>query len=124
MVSKKSISIFVSAFLIIGFFFLAIPEKGSSVIIPGGPPCCDILPENECVGGESAFEFCQRDECISLPELCVFSEDAICVEEGPGGASCVLPANIPTMSEWGLIALAMVIGIIGFIVFRRRKVTA
>jgi len=34
------------------------------------------------------------------------------------------PTNIPTLSEWGLIALAGILGIVGFIVIRRRKVTA
>ncbi len=32
--------------------------------------------------------------------------------------------NVPTLSEWGLIAMAGILGIIGFIVIRRRKVTA
>jgi hypothetical protein len=32
--------------------------------------------------------------------------------------------NIPTLSEWGLIAMAGVLGIVGFMVMRRRKVTA
>jgi len=40
---------------------------------------------------------------------------------------CDLPdkvvSPIPTLSEWGLIAMAGVLGIIGFIVIRRRKVT-
>jgi len=31
---------------------------------------------------------------------------------------------IPTLSEWGLIAMAGILGIIGFMVMRRRKVTA
>jgi len=31
---------------------------------------------------------------------------------------------IPTLSEWGLIALAGILGIVGFMVMRRRKVTA
>ena len=31
---------------------------------------------------------------------------------------------IPTLSEWGLIAMAGVLGIVGFMVIRRRKVTA
>ena len=31
---------------------------------------------------------------------------------------------IPTLSEWGLIAMAGLLGIVGFIVMRRRKVTA
>jgi len=34
------------------------------------------------------------------------------------------PTNVPTLSEWGLIALAGVLGIVGFMVIRRRKVTA
>ena len=35
-----------------------------------------------------------------------------------------LPANVPTLSEWGLIAMAGVLGIVGFMVMRRRKATA
>jgi len=31
---------------------------------------------------------------------------------------------IPTLSEWGLIAMAGVLGIIGLLAMRRRKVTA
>ena len=34
------------------------------------------------------------------------------------------PAMIPTLSEWGLIAMAVVLGIVGFMVIRRRKATA
>ena len=40
---------------------------------------------------------------------------------------CTVPVvlqPIPTLSEWGLIAMAGVLGIVGFIVMRRRKVTA
>jgi hypothetical protein len=33
-------------------------------------------------------------------------------------------ATIPTMSEWGMMATAAVLGIIGFIAIRRRKVSA
>jgi len=32
--------------------------------------------------------------------------------------------SIPTLSHWGLIAMAGVLGIVGFMVLRRRKVTA
>jgi hypothetical protein len=31
--------------------------------------------------------------------------------------------NVPTLSEWGLIAMAGILGIIGFMVIRRRKAT-
>jgi len=36
----------------------------------------------------------------------------------------VKPTNVPTLSEWGLIAMAGILGIVGFMVMRRRKVTA
>ena len=41
--------------------------------------------------------------------------------------TCLDPAtarNIPTLSEWGLISMAGILGIVGFMVMRRRKVTA
>ena len=34
-----------------------------------------------------------------------------------------IPPTIPTLSEWSLIAMAGILGIIGFMVMRRRKVT-
>jgi IPTL-CTERM motif len=34
------------------------------------------------------------------------------------------PRPIPTLSEWGLIAMAGILGIVGFMVIRRRKVSA
>ena len=33
------------------------------------------------------------------------------------------PAQVPTLSEWGLIAMASLLGIVGFMVIRRKKVT-
>ncbi|MCH8014431.1 MAG: IPTL-CTERM sorting domain-containing protein [Candidatus Dadabacteria bacterium] len=33
-------------------------------------------------------------------------------------------ANIPTLSEWGLIAMVALLGVVGFIAYRRRQVTA
>ncbi len=45
--------------------------------------------------------------------------------EGEIGFMCEpLPEPIPTLSEWGLIAMAAILGIVGFMVLRRRKVTA
>jgi len=35
-----------------------------------------------------------------------------------------LPSNVPTLSEWGLIAMAGLLGMIGFIVVRRRQLTS
>jgi len=41
-------------------------------------------------------------------------------------ASCTTrqASNVPTLSEWGLIAMAGMLGIVGFMVIRRRRVTA
>jgi Tol biopolymer transport system component len=42
-------------------------------------------------------------------------------------AQCVDPAelkNVPTLSEWGLIAMASILGVAGFMVLRRRKLFA
>ena len=36
----------------------------------------------------------------------------------------IIRAPIPTLSEWGLIAMASILGIVGFMVLRRRKVAA
>jgi len=36
----------------------------------------------------------------------------------------IITTPIPTLSEWGLIAIAGILGIVGFMVIRRRKVTA
>ena len=47
----------------------------------------------------------------------VMKKTALC----PGNESV---KDIPALSEWGLIALAVAIGIIGFVVFRRRKAAA
>lgn len=47
--------------------------------------------------------------------------------EGEIGFSCeeeVVVTEVPTLSEWGLIAMAGILGIVGFMVIRRRKVTA
>jgi hypothetical protein len=78
------------------------------------------------LGGEEAIKLCQSDSCAS-PGSCEFVEDGICVPDGDSDifGSCVLPVTpIPTISEWGLIAMAGILGIVGFMVMRRRKVTA
>ena len=120
----KSISTFVIAFLVIGFIFLAMPEKGyPGFFVPGGPPCCDIPLDNLCAGGEEAFTHC-TPECVASG-ACVMVKNAICVPgNDSGNGSGILPADIPTLSEWGLLAMAGILGTIGFMFIRRRKVTA
>ncbi len=46
--------------------------------------------------------------------------------EGETGFMCgeAIVTQVPTLSEWGLIAMAGILGIVGFMVMRRRKVSA
>ena len=41
-----------------------------------------------------------------------------------GGIPPIPPSNVPTLSEWGLIAMAAILGIVGFMVMRSKKATA
>ncbi len=48
------------------------------------------------------------------------------VREGDGiiVLTFTTPTNVPTLSEWGLISMAGLLGIVGFMVIRRRQITA
>ena len=77
------------------------------------------------LGTISAFGW---DYCCTPPE----DEDAILAWyevvnrafDQCGSAEPSAPSTIPTLSEWGLIAMAGILGIAGFMVMRRRKLTA
>jgi len=47
------------------------------------------------------------------------------LESNTAQVTWILPIrNVPTLSQWGLIAMASILGIVGFMVMRRRKVAA
>lgn len=53
----------------------------------------------------------------------LFAIDSIsCTAEDLGGEDGV--SSVPTLSEWGMIAMASILGIVGFIIARRRKAAA
>jgi len=113
---RNRISLFVATFLIIGFFFLALPENtfSGTGMTPNGPEgCCAVVSQgcenlaNMDICDLGGGDFFPGEECID--------------------GSCVSPAAVsavPTLSEWGLLAMAGVLGIVGFMVMRRRKVSA
>jgi len=107
MINNK-VSLFLATFLIVGFFFLALPEKGYSQM-----GCCQ-LPGEGCA---------DVDDGRCTPGT--FVPDQICND---ATGQCIQPVNtptpIPTLSEWGLIAMVGILGIFGFMVIRRRKATA
>ncbi len=122
----KNISIFIATFIIIGFFFLAMPEKGYSQEIELG--CCQY-GEMDTPGEATNLEFTNESNCTQTTMLKCdiglggeFFKDETCNENT---GYCIDPIReVPTLSEWGLITMAGVLGIIGFMVIRRRKVTA
>jgi len=169
MESKKSISIFVSALLIVGILFIALPEEGNSSVLHG---CCIV--DSECVGCDegtcaASESFCEEQgsavadgACVNQPggDFCDFDTtwddfEGCCVidtnncSDETSWRNCVgdsepilngqvwLPetscrlvpqcavSNVPTISQWGLIATAGILGIIGLImVIRKRNVSA
>lgn len=83
---------------------------------PGEPGCC-VISEGSCQDevirgncfddqGEGAEFWVFNESCSNVPE-CEPTE-----------------RPIPTLNYWGLIALAAVLGIIGFLAIQRRKVKA
>jgi len=115
---KNKFSLFVATFLIIGFFFLALPEKGySGMAMEAIPLSCCITAELGCI--DIFFENVVHFPCITEEVL-----GGSCTAEGVEGLCLESEVtNVPTLSEWGLIAMAGVLGIVGFMVIRRRKAT-
>jgi len=167
---KNRFSLFVATFLIVGLFFVALPEKGYSGVDPLPLGCCQAGGDT-CIVCELGDCAIREAECLAIGGLeidptqicdlnmvsCTFPQNnalGCCVItagkcnedqqlrgnggcEGDSGIAWFLdtecseipqcapiPTNVPTLNEWGLIAMASILGIAGFLVMRRRKVTA
>lgn len=106
--------------------------QGNSTVCDGidfcsdDPGCCFL----DVIGDNLALSNRQVD-----PNKCVETTALMCNLDGGAfqgvGTSCLInfpqectfpPRNVPTMNEWGLIVMASFLGIVGFMVMRRRKV--
>ena len=75
---------------------------------------------------------CWHDTYVEFPsflEVLAFNdEDGTCsfgIPAAIGGLQVlIIQPTIPTLSEWGLIAMAGILGIVGYLAIRRRKVAA
>ena len=104
---------FVAAFLTFGFLLLALPDEGYSGVSTE-LFCCQ--GEGQCVDTiQDPGLFCIVDDVV---------ENATCDQETGVCTQIPTVSNIPTLSEWGLMAMAGVLGIAGFIIIRRRKAMA
>ena len=86
-------------------------ENGWVCEIPGAP-CRQITCGDGLVEGEEECDDGNVEDGDGCSSACL-------VEEPPPTVTA-----IPTLSQWGLIAMAGIFGIVGFMVMRRRKVTA
>ena len=122
----KNIPTFVIAFLVLGFFFIAMPEKGYS-----GTPiigCCQSFEPVTCSdvftdGGRIICEESILGDEYFEGEICdVGTQD--CTDAPPTLAP--IPTDVPTLSGWGFISLAVVLGVLGLGAFlvRRKKASA
>lgn len=81
-----------------------------------GPGCCVI--EGDGCQDDTSFDACDTTlggNAWFRAELC---------RDVPGCEEPIEPRNVPTLSGLALIALAGVLGFIGFMVIRRRKASA
>jgi IPTL-CTERM motif len=112
---NERIYLFVPSFLFIGLLFLALPEAGFAGFATTPTDCCQIS-ENECADTSEGPILCMEGN---------LQDNAVCDANTGRCRTELTPIDgvtpIPTLSEWGLIAMAGVLGIIGFMVIRRRK---
>lgn len=108
------VSLFSIIVLAFGFVFLALPDEGFAGVAPIPIACCQ-----------------QEGSCFDVtegPESCtdgVFVDNALCSQitgQCVGGGEEV--SSIPTLSEWGLVAAAVVLGVAGYLVVRRKRAAA
>lgn len=123
MVNKSTITTFIAVFLIAGSIFISMPKDANAGVgIPPDTRCCQVF-------GDDGFSCSETNNlCITLVgnELLGTFPGAAC-DAQTGFCEGFEPENlrnVPTLSEWGLIAMAGVLGIVGFMVIRRKRVTA
>jgi hypothetical protein len=100
----KKIATFVIAVFLLSLFFISAPERADAQ-----PLCCQINAD-ACFDSENPVPVECPSEDIIPGALCNFDT----------GQCQFVPSNVPTLSEWGLVAMAGVLGLVGFFVIRRR----
>lgn len=125
MVNKNIITTFVAVFLVAGSLFISMPQNANAGtgIPPANPGCCQVLSESGFDCGNTEFGGCVVP--IGAEVIGFFEGESCNVQTG--FCSGFEPENIrdvPTLSEWGLIAMAGILGVVGFMVMRRKRVSA
>ncbi len=93
------------------------------------PNSGECMPNDDCTtdeNGEVSWTY-SGDELGTDTIISSFFNESILetVESSPVEKIWVLPpTNVPTLSEWGLIVMASILGMVGLLVMRKRKVVA
>lgn len=103
---------FAAAFLTFGFLLLALPEEGFS----------GFSTEITCCQGVGVCGDTSQGPIGCAVEDTV--ENAFCNDETGLCTQIIRERNIPTLSQWSLIAAAGVLGVAGFIAVRRKRASA
>ena len=110
------------------------PTSSGFISIDNTVTITEVLPEGwelaniECVQGVTN---CGVEEFLPCLNIVINEETnsitATCLDDDEGSCTFtnVLPGRaVPTISQWGLIAVAIIIGAVGFMVIRRRAARA
>lgn len=109
---RARISLYLAVILTFGLFMTALPDESISGL-PAEIACCQ--GDGTCTDSSEGPFMCISDFIV---------EDAFC-NQGTGLCTSLARFNsIPTMSEWGLIAMAGILAAAGLIVIRRKKASA
>jgi|GEM_PF-1804458 len=114
----KIVSTFTLSLLVFGFLFMTLPDKAYTQPVPFEGCCqfigsCQNLSQEACIADATSIQFHIDESCNTDTGNC------------PGfSLGDTRVSNVPTLSEWGLIAMAGVLGVVGFMVMRRKRVTA
>ena len=115
--------------------------NGESIVLEFGENQDSMLIENipvgynlniECTQGvEDCPEFGVSEPCLRITTLedgngvTIECDDSATNDMGSCTFTNTLtPRNVPTLSEWGLVAMAGILGIVGFMLIRRKKASA
>ena len=116
--------------LFVTFKVISGPNEGKESIPNSG----ECTPNNDCTTDANGQVSWTYSSLIPGTDIIVASAtvnpdggDPMDIESEPVEKIWVAPiinVPIPTLSEWGLIAMASILGLVGFMVIRRRKVNA
>lgn len=115
------------------------PENGGGIFCISDTNCSNIYPDGNPLqytfesSGEITILWSRRFDSITYPCFRIADTMTFVNFNGsPRGFEFLLldglgneqAESVPTLSEWGLIAMAAVFGLVGFMVMRRKRVTA